>query len=611
MLKKEVNATMKPMLLTAVEEVPISNEWIYEVKYDGYRCLLRWTEEEFTLLSRNGKDITNYFPEIVKSCQNIYNEIKEYLPIILDGEIVYLENDFKSNFSIVQTRGKMRTKNLIEKASNDLPCTYIVFDLLLLAGKDLTKNTLMKRKEQLDKLFQPIHETRIKKIIPFQNENDCRRVVQIHNGEGIIAKKKNSYWEAGKRSVQWLKIKNWRIVSVIVTKFEKENGYFNGAVYKDNELIEIVTFRHGLSDEQLKTLSQFFQSNGKEVSPSIWELPPSVCVDIACIDFDGKKLREPRFDAFRFDLSPEDVHWKSLQRQLNPIPETIQITHPEKLVWPKLDLVKDDYLYYLQKATSFILPFLKDRALTAIRYPHGANGERFYQKNAPHYAPDFVQTFQIDDIEYIVCNDVETLLWLGNQLALEFHIPFQTIDTHYPTEIVFDLDPPSQEEFSLAIEAAVRMKAIFDHFQLESFIKTTGGKGLQLYIPLPKNKFIYEETRVFTKFVCDFLCEQEPKWFTTERLKKNRNNKLYLDYVQHAEGKTIVAPYSTRGSELGLVATPLYWEEVTSHLKPTMFTIPALLERFSKNIDPFKNFYFANSNETFGNVLTTLKELKK
>ena len=255
-----------------------------------------------------------------------------------------------------------------------------------------------------------------------------------------------------------------------------------------------------------------------------------------------------------------------------------------------------------------MLPFLHDRLLTVIRFPHGVPGESFYQKNSPNYVPDFIATKQVEDINYILCNDIESLLWLGNQLALEFHIPFQTIHTSKPTEIVFDLDPPSVDEFSLAREAALRMKVIFDHFHLQSFIKTSGGKGMQVYIPLPFDTFSYEDTRVFTKFVCDFLVEQEPQWFTTERLKKHRGNKLYLDYVQHAEGKTVIAPYSTRGNDLGLIATPLNWDEVNSTLKPSLFSIPVVLERLKKEGNPFRDFRENVDKQRFTDVLTQLKE---
>ena len=208
-----------------------------------------------------------------------------------------------------------------------------------------------------------------------------------------------------------------------------------------------------------------------------------------------------------------------------------------------------------------------------------------------------------------MCNNIETLLWLGNQLALELHIPFQSIHTEKPMEIVFDLDPPSVNEFNLAISAALKMKTIFDQFKLSSFIKTSGGKGMQVYIPLPMNTFSYEETGIFTEFVCEFLVKQFPESFTTERFKKKRNNRLYLDYVQHREGKTIIAPYSTRGNEKALVATPLDWAEVNDSLRPENFTIPVVLERIRTVGNPFSNFRELGEKQDFRSVVNQLKNL--
>ncbi len=606
------------MLLTAAEEVPISNDWIFETKYDGYRCLLHWDHKGIKLMSRNGNELGHLFPEIISFCERFSNFILPYLPIVLDGEICYLTNDYKSEFSIVQTRGKMRNEDVILKYAQNFPCHFIAFDLIHYKGLDITQYLLLERKSLLKSLFETIgasntvnndkHDS-IQAIDVFKDEQAVWEKVKKYNGEGVIAKTINSVWNSGVRSRQWLKLKNWRFVSVILTKYDKENGFFHGSVYKDSTLVEIVIFKHGLSENEMDTLISFFQKNGKQMTSEIWELEPSICVEIACIDFDGKKLREPRFHQFRFDAVPEEVNWRAMLRSLNPIPEIVQVTHPDKPVWPKSNLVKDDYLLYLQQIAPYQLPFLRNRLLTAIRFPHGVPGESFYQKNAPDYTPDFVETKLNEDIHYIVCNTIESLLWLGNQLAIEFHIPFQTIDTKFPTEIVFDLDPPSVNEFSLAVDAALKMKEIFDQFNLQSFVKTSGGKGLQIYIPIPKNTFSYEDTRIFTEFVCMFLCMEEPNKFTTERLKKNRHGKLYLDYVQHAEGKTIIAPYSARGNELGCIATPLQWEEVNGQLKPELFTIPTVLERIKKVGDPFLHFREVGEQQDFEIVLTNLKKL--
>lgn len=287
--------------------------------------------------------------------------------------------------------------------------------------------------------------------------------------------------------------------------------------------------------------------------------------------------------------------------------ETVTITSIDKLVWPQKSITKYDYLKYLTIIGPYILPFLKDRILTVIRFPNGVEKESFYQKNRPDYAPAYVETKRVDNNEHIVCSKLATYLWLGNQLAIEFHIPFQTINSHYPSEIVLDLDPPSQNEFSLAIEAALILKEIFDKLQLSSFIKTSGNKGLQIYLPLSK-QFTYSETRVFTSFIASYLETKYPNWFTTERLKKNRHNRLYIDFLQHGEGKTIIAPYSLRGNKQALMATPLHWHEVTKNLHPTNFPIEEGVSRIQTGILPFKDYFKVSNDQPLKKVLENINE---
>lgn len=284
--------------------------------------------------------------------------------------------------------------------------------------------------------------------------------------------------------------------------------------------------------------------------------------------------------------------------------DTITITNPNKVLWPSKELSKLRYLEYLTLIAPYMLPHIENRVLTVIRFPDGITGEKFYQKHCPAYAPDFVHTYQIEDINYLLCNDLATLLWLGNQAAIEVHAPFTTIGSSMPQEIVFDLDPPSQQEFHLAIKAALMMKEIFDTLGLLSFVKTSGNKGLQVYIPLPADTYSFEQTRVFTKFIATYLTAKEPDLFTTERMKKNRGNRLYLDYVQHADGKTIIAPYSARGTEVASVATPLFWREVTDTLHPSQFTIENAYERIQLQGCPFTQIPESREKQNFDDVLS-------
>ncbi len=222
--------------------------------------------------------------------------------------------------------------------------------------------------------------------------------------------------------------------------------------------------------------------------------------------------------------------------------QKMTITSLSKPLWEKKGLLKLHFLQYLLDVAPVMLPFLQNRALTLIRYPHGAEKEFFYQKNTPDYAPEFVQTHSIEGIHYTVCQDVPTLIWLGNQLAFEYHIPFQLIHSTGPSEIVFDLDPPSRGEFQLAIEAALMIKEILDKLHLLSYVKTSGNKGLQIYIPLPENTYSYEDTRRFTQFIAQYLVTKEPAWFTIERLKKKRDQKLYVDYISMQKEKLLSPP---------------------------------------------------------------------
>ncbi|MCO7124745.1 non-homologous end-joining DNA ligase [Sporolactobacillus shoreicorticis] len=283
-----------------------------------------------------------------------------------------------------------------------------------------------------------------------------------------------------------------------------------------------------------------------------------------------------------------------------------RITHPEKPVWQHPLITKQQFIDYLKIAAPMMLPFLSGRALTVIRFPHGVPGTSFFQKNCPNYAPASIRTYTEDGTQYIVCDNTETLTWLGNQLAIEFHIPFQKAGAVGPEEIIFDLDPPERSAFSLAVKAAVEMKILFERLSIISFPKLSGSRGLQIHLPVSGLGFSYADTRLFTKFVADLLVSRSPAYFTTERLKKNRGGRLYIDYVQHAEGKTIISPYSPRGKEGATVAAPLFWYEVNDALRAESFTITTMLDRISKGINPMHG-YFEQRNESLIPIIKRLK----
>ncbi|MBS4209858.1 DNA ligase D [Bacillus sp. FJAT-50079] len=607
---------MKPMLTTLTMELPTTNDWLYEIKYDGFRAILIWDHGQIILSSRNGKDLLPLFPELQIYLQEHVEQVKPYLPLTLDGELVILHNDFKANFQQIQVRGRMRSQAKIMNKAAIQPCTFLAFDLLRLNGQSLMPHPFIKRKEKLLQLFtdisfllQPTKEAaaRIQLIPTYDHLAKIKEIMKIYDSEGIVAKRKSSKWEEGKRTNNWLKYKNWKSITCFITGYDENNRYFHVGVYDGQQIKAIGLFTNGLDKETRKALLHIIQQNYVQRSESFFSIQPAICLELYFLELDGEQMREPYFHTLRLDLTPDQCTWTNLQVADASFPSIVPISNSEKLLWENGSVTKLDYLRYLRKASFAMLPYLTDRALTVIRAPHGVFGESFYQKNRPETSPSYVKGWLVDGIDYIVCNDLQTLIWLGNQLAIEFHIPFQTIQSQFVSEIVFDLDPPSRAEFYLAVKAALLLKEALDKLQLTSFVKLSGNKGMQVYIPLPERTFTWEETGLFTQLIATFLITADPSSFTTERLKKNRGKKLYIDFIQHRKGKTIIAPYSVRINNEGSVAAPLFWDEVNEQLHPEHFTIATVLDRLNERTDPFQQFFLCKAEQPFATIIAELQ----
>ncbi|MBP1916627.1 bifunctional non-homologous end joining protein LigD [Lederbergia galactosidilyticus] len=608
---------LKPMLPTLVFDPPTQGKWLYEIKYDGFRGILEWKENECFIWSRNGKNLLPQFPELEEYLKALQEQFHPWLPLKMDGELVILENDYKANFSQIQIRGRLKAKSKIKEAALQRSCRFLVFDLLEVAGQSNTKIPYVSRKEQLFSMLKqldlPLSPTcGTEKLIQFiPNAEDFHLVTKKmydYNSEGIVAKQDAGTWEEGKRSRQWVKIKNWKTLSCFITGYDEENQYFYIAVYKDEQrIMPLGGFVNGLDTETKDALRKIVINNSHSKKGSIFRMEPAICIDLYYLEWKGEQLREPFFNQLRLDLTPDQCSFNYFLIKDAAFPQEIDISHPEKQLWAGHNVTKVDYLRYLRKIAPYLLPFLENRLLTVIRAPHGEFGDYFYQKNKPDSAPDFVKSIPYDDNHMIVCDTLETLIWLGNQLAIEYHIPFQTVDDDYVSEIVIDLDPPSQEHFQMAVEAAAIIKKILDSFSLTGFVKFSGNKGMQVYIPLPDSRYTWEETRIFTEFLAKFLVSYNPALFTIERLKKNRHGRLYVDFIQHAEGKTIIAPYSVRLPSKGLVAAPLYWHEINEQLNPKKFTIAEVNKRIETIGNPFAAFFYTKKHQPFAQVLKTIQ----
>jgi bifunctional non-homologous end joining protein LigD len=261
----------------------------------------------------------------------------------------------------------------------------------------------------------------------------------------------------------------------------------------------------------------------------------------------------------------------------------LPITHPDKPIWPEAGITKLVYVQILAELAPYILPYTTGRYLTTIRYPEGIHGTSFYQKNCPAPAPEFVHTAQQGSIRYVVMDSLPALLWMGSMYSLEFHVSCDEIENLIPNTWMLDLDPTLEVEPRL-MEATDLVGQLLHSLGLEAVPKTSGATGVQIVMPIERGPR-FHELRGFGKFISEYLVAQHPKLFTVQRMKKDRGDLIYLDYLQHYEGRTLPAPYSPRARIGATLSTPLTWEEVRRNVKPADFHLLNIRERLRSQGD--------------------------
>ncbi|MDB4867979.1 MAG: polymerase protein [Cohnella sp.] len=266
----------------------------------------------------------------------------------------------------------------------------------------------------------------------------------------------------------------------------------------------------------------------------------------------------------------------------------ISISHPDRILWPEPGITKMQYLQYLLAVASFLLPYTRDRMLMVWRYPDGITGRRVEERSIHGAAPAWVPRVVYADKERILLNDMATLIWAANRGATELHVPF---DRHfrkdYPTELVFDLDPADNMNFGIVLEVALKLRDVLDSLSLQSFPKTSGATGLQIFVPIEPT-YTFEETRQVNAFIARYMLQQMPEKITLERVVERRGNKLYFDYLQLWRGRTMAAAYSVRAKPLATVSTPVTWEEVDRGFQPADFTMGSIPGRLQRIGDLFR-----------------------
>jgi bifunctional non-homologous end joining protein LigD len=257
--------------------------------------------------------------------------------------------------------------------------------------------------------------------------------------------------------------------------------------------------------------------------------------------------------------------------------KSITITNPNKLLWNEPPITKLDFIKTLTGLAPYMLPHTQDRLLTTIRYPDGVDGKSFYQKNKPAHAPEWVKSYTWENTDYIVCNNVETLVWLGTQACLELHTSFHLAKDEKPTELVIDLDPMGNS-FDQVIQLALAIHELLRSLGIQIYAKTSGATGLQLYIPIER-RYSFDDTRKVNHFLAQYFVGKFPALVTIERMVRDRGLKIYFDYLQHWRGKTLTAPYSTRARPGAPVSTPITWRELEHGIHPSQFHLYNILGR--------------------------------
>lgn len=585
-----------PMLAKLVKEPFDDPDWIYEIKWDGFRAIASWDGKKAELYSRNGLDFSKKFQPVYEKLHQLKHKM------VLDGEVVAVDDQGHAHFEWLQDLGKSEHGKLV----------YYVFDLLWYDGRDLTDWSLKARKQMLKQALPK------NSIIRYSDEVQGRGIGFFEQAkkshlEGIMAKKSSSTYHLDKRTGDWLKIKTHLQQEVVVGGFTEPQGARENigslllGVYNGKELEYIGNVGTGFNAKILAQLRTKFKRYERKQSPfgetvkssdKIHWLKPELVAEISFAEWtsDGK-VRQAVFMGLRPDKPSSRVvrELPVATKALRPtkFKSKVEFTHLDKVFWPEKGYTKGDLVEYYQSVAKFILPYLKDRPESLLRQPNGYNGQSFFQKDMGSILPAWVDHTSIlseahgGKVNYLICNDIDTLLYMVQLGCIEIN-PWSSRrkSLNKPDWVVIDLDPEGVG-FKTVVETALVVKGVCDELHIPTYPKTSGKTGIHIFIPLAA-KYTYKQAKQFAQLLVILVHERTTKTTSLERLPKKRPNKVYLDFLQNNKGQTLAAPYSVRPTPVASVSTPLHWTEVNKRLDPSSFTIKNAMKRFEKEGDLWK-----------------------
>lgn len=607
--------SMNVQLAKLVNTIPKGDDWLYELKYDGFRIVAFLEGSNVRLMTRNGNDYIRRF-------HNIASDLISWTggrAMVLDGEMTVTDESGRTDFHALQ--------NYMKNPKSE-KLTYIVFDILALDGTDLRGYSLIQRKEILENLLKDAPGNLYYSRYVKGNGEESFSAACEARLEGIIGKKVDSIY-SGTRNDDWIKLKCDKRQEFVIVGYTLSDKRDSGVsslllgVYEGSELVYTGRAGTGISESDMEMLEEKFEGL-KRTTPPFQQVPkprpkeiitwlePQLVAEIKFAEWTKDNLlRQASFKGIRTDKDPKDVRKEKEEREEglllssresgevmkadenHLIVEGVKISNPDKILFDDIKITKADVVNYYSKISERMLPFLSHRVLTVVRCPKGVSQTCFYKK---HHGSDgkgisaIPVTIGDERIEeYFYIENVSGLIYEAQMGSIEFHTWGSSIDElEKPDMMVFDLDPDEEMDLSRIRQGARDMKDILSQLSLNSYLKTSGGKGYHVVVPL-KPAADWNTFYDFARRVAEVMEQKWPDRYTSNVRKVKRKNKIFIDWIRNGRGATSVAPYSIRARKGGKVSMPISWDELDS-VSPDGINISDALLRL-KGDDPWKDFF--------------------
>jgi bifunctional non-homologous end joining protein LigD len=618
---------LTPMLAGAGELPRDQARWSFEVKWDGVRAIAYIKPGRLRLESRNLNDITDAYPEV----RGILRDLG-MRDAVLDGEIVAFDQSHppRPSFERLQKRMHVTSPSSIRRLSKSTPVVYAIFDVLYLDGHSLMGLPYEERRGRLEALGLAGPAWRVPAAHPGRGQA-LLEATEAQGLEGIVAKRLDSRYEPGRRTGAWVKIKHTRRQELVIAgwlpgegrRTDRIGALLMGVYDEDGALRYAGRVGTGFTDRTLDDLRARLAPLRRPESPfsTAPKLPrnavyvePELVAEIEFREWTGEGvMRAPSFKGLRDD-KPADAVVREDQTDVDPAtPEALfddverlpdgslsvhvdgralKISNWDKVLFPQTGFTKGDLIAYYARIAPAALPHLRDRPLTLKRYPNGVEAPYFYEKQSPSHRPEWVHTVRVGGVDYTLCQDRPTLVWLANLADIELHTSLSlAADSQRPAMLVFDLDPGPPAGIVECCEVALVLRGMFAALGLESVIKTSGSKGMQMYVPL-NTDVTYAQTKPFARQVAELLEQRLPERVVSRMTKRLRGGKVLVDWSQNDDHKTTVTVYSVRAREQPTVSAPVSWDEVQACLDARdaellTFTTGQVVGRVAADGDPF------------------------